>query len=145
MYFCHQPGSWELCTPRVDNTVTWAMTIKSNAITGLDGPCGFQKAEAPRFQDSRHMKVVRLSALLTGRLYPPGNIPGRAQLKPDGTRWRTVGEVKGNHASGVGSQYSCTLPQNTVYPALLSLLPLMPPPRLPVVAWPHPPPPPRPF
>jgi len=26
--------------------------------------------EAPRFQDSRHMKVVRLSALGTGRLYP---------------------------------------------------------------------------
>ena len=32
--------------------------------------------EAPRFQDNRHMKVVRLSALRTGRLYPPGNIPG---------------------------------------------------------------------
>jgi len=28
----------------------------------------------------------------------------KAQLKPDGTRWRTVGEVKGKHASGVGSQ-----------------------------------------
>ena len=26
--------------------------------------------EAPRFQESRHMKVVRLSALGTGRLYP---------------------------------------------------------------------------
>jgi len=31
---------------------------------------------------------------------------GRLQLKPDGTRWRTVGEVKGKHASGVDSQYS---------------------------------------
>jgi len=30
---------------------------------------------------------------------------GRAQLKPDGTRWRTGGEVKGKHASGVGGQY----------------------------------------
>jgi len=30
----------------------------------------FQEVEAPRFQDSRHMKVVRLSALRTGRLYP---------------------------------------------------------------------------
>jgi hypothetical protein len=32
--------------------------------------------EAPRFLDNRHMKVVRLSALYTGCLYPPGNIPG---------------------------------------------------------------------
>jgi len=31
---------------------------------------GFQKAENPRFPDNRHMKVVRLSALGTGRLYP---------------------------------------------------------------------------
>jgi len=37
---------------------------------------GFQEVEAPRFQDSRHMKVVRLSGLRIGRLYPPGNIPG---------------------------------------------------------------------
>ena len=36
----------------------------------------FQEVEAPRFQDNRHMKVVRLSALRTGRLYRPGNIPG---------------------------------------------------------------------
>ena len=48
----------------------------SNLITGLDRPWGFQKVEAPRFQDNQHMKVVRLSALGTDRLYPPGNIPG---------------------------------------------------------------------
>ena len=36
---------------------------KSNPITGLDRPWGFQKSESPRFQDSWHMKVVRLSAL----------------------------------------------------------------------------------
>ena len=41
-----------------------------NPITGLDRPSGFQEVEAPRFQDIRHMKVVRLSALCTGRLYP---------------------------------------------------------------------------
>ena len=29
------------------------------------GPDGFQEAEAPIFQDSRHMKVIRLSALRT--------------------------------------------------------------------------------
>jgi len=36
----------------------------------------FEEGEAPRFQDSRHMKVLSLSALRTGRLYLTGNIPG---------------------------------------------------------------------
>jgi hypothetical protein len=48
----------------------------SNPITGLDRPLRFQEIEAPRFLDNRQMKVVRLSALRTGRLYPTGNIPG---------------------------------------------------------------------
>ena len=39
-------------------------------ITGLDRSWGFQEVEAPRFQDNRHMKAVRLSALRTGRRYP---------------------------------------------------------------------------
>jgi len=43
---------------------------KSNRITDLDRPWGFQEAEAPRFQDNRHKKVVRLSALGTVRIYP---------------------------------------------------------------------------
>jgi hypothetical protein len=47
-----------------------------NPITCLDTSLGFQYIEAPRFLDNQHMKVVRLSALRTGRLYPPGNIPG---------------------------------------------------------------------
>ena len=46
------------------------LRVKSNPITGLDRPWGFQEEEAPRFQDNRHMKMVRLSALRTGRLYP---------------------------------------------------------------------------
>jgi hypothetical protein len=44
--------------------------VKSNPITGLDRPWGFQYVEDPRFQDSRHMKVVGLSVIHTGRLYP---------------------------------------------------------------------------
>jgi serine/threonine protein kinase len=49
--------------------------IKSNPITGLDRPIGFQEVEAPRFQDIWHMRVVR-SALHTGCLYPKENILG---------------------------------------------------------------------
>ena len=33
-------------------------------------PRGFQEVKAPRFPDNRHIKVVRLSALCTGRLNP---------------------------------------------------------------------------
>jgi hypothetical protein len=40
----------------------------SNPITALKRPIGFQEVETPRFQDNQHMKVVRLSALPTGRL-----------------------------------------------------------------------------
>jgi len=60
---------------------------------------------------------------------------GRVQLKRDGTRWGTGGEVKGKLANGVGSQspsHRFTLPRNMVYPALL---PLMGTPRLPAVDW----------
>jgi hypothetical protein len=35
------------------------------SVKGLDRPRGFQEDEAPRFQDNRYMKVVRLSALRT--------------------------------------------------------------------------------
>jgi hypothetical protein len=35
-----------------------------------------QEIEAPRFLDSRLVKVVRLSVIRTGGFYPPGNIPG---------------------------------------------------------------------
>jgi hypothetical protein len=34
----------------------------------------YYEVEDARFQDIWHMKVVRLSAIGTGRLYPPGNI-----------------------------------------------------------------------
>jgi hypothetical protein len=47
-----------------------SLVVKSNPITSLDRPRGFQDVEAPILQDNRHMKVVKLSALRTGRLYP---------------------------------------------------------------------------
>ena len=43
---------------------------QSNPIRGLERPRVFQEAEGPRFQNNRHRKVVRLSVLRTGLLYP---------------------------------------------------------------------------
>jgi len=44
--------------------------VKAIPITVLDRSWGFQQPEVLRFQDNRHMKVVRLSAIRAGRLYP---------------------------------------------------------------------------
>ena len=49
--------------------LVFTVVFKSNPITDLDRPRGFQEVEAPRFQDIRQTKVVR-STLRTGRLYP---------------------------------------------------------------------------
>jgi hypothetical protein len=51
---------------------TVVKSVKSHPTTGLDRPLGLQEVEGPEFLDNRHLKVVRLSALGTDRIYPPG-------------------------------------------------------------------------
>ena len=53
--------------PPIFFTHSKGKAVPLQAWTGLEGS---------RFQDNRHMKVVRLSYLRTGHLYPPGNILG---------------------------------------------------------------------
>jgi hypothetical protein len=66
-FFRHRSGATKsYCRTR---SAVEAERGKSNPITGLGRPFGFQEVEAPRFQDNRHMKVVTLSALRTGHLY----------------------------------------------------------------------------
>jgi hypothetical protein len=59
----------------------------------------FQEDKAPRFQDNRHMEVLRLSALHTGRLYTPGNIPGTHLC------WR-LSQTQGHTAAGMSMKNS---------------------------------------
>jgi hypothetical protein len=59
---------------QVTNGIAWTSLLgvkgKAFPLQALHRPLGFQEVEAAEFLDNRHMKVVRLSALRTGRLYP---------------------------------------------------------------------------
>jgi hypothetical protein len=45
------------------------------------GPYGSRRLRLSGFLDSRHMKVAEVSALRTGHLYPPGDIPRAVLIK----------------------------------------------------------------
>ena len=65
-----EPATFRLVAQCLNQQGKEISSSKKNSNTGLDKPRGFHEVGAPRFQDNRHMIVVRLSALCTSRLYP---------------------------------------------------------------------------
>jgi len=84
----------------------------------MDRPLWLQEVEAPKFQDSRQTKVVSLSALSIGRLYPTQEIflvlisvrgwfdprtvvlrVGLSQWKKCIPCWHLIAQVLGTHVS----------------------------------------------
>ena len=57
------------------------------------GPGGSRRMSLPDFKTVRQIKVVRFSALSTGYLYPPRNIPGTRT-------WQTLSRPQGHGAAG---------------------------------------------
>jgi hypothetical protein len=78
------PGEFEPTFPpnelpqkhALDRVATGSAKGKTTPLQAYCWPKSLQEFEAPRFLDSGHTKVVRLSAIPIGRLYPPGNILG---------------------------------------------------------------------
>ena len=70
----------------------WTSTIPLQA---WSDPEGSRKLRLPQFQDNRHTRVASLSALCTGHLYPPGDIPD-THFCQTLSRPSDVGRIKSN-------------------------------------------------
>jgi len=71
-------SNWKHTTKQQWTQVALALRTlgKSIQIQASTDPERSRRLRLPRFPDNRNIKVVKLSVLRTGRLYPPGNIPG---------------------------------------------------------------------
>jgi hypothetical protein len=58
---------------------------KAISIQAWTSPEGYRRLRLPEFPDNRKMKVEKLSAVRTGRLYSPGDTPGTHLLVDEST------------------------------------------------------------
>ena len=70
MFRCYCSLQYSACVCKKGFIELALLWDKSLPATGLDRPLEIQDVKAPELLDNRHMKVVSLSALRTGRFYP---------------------------------------------------------------------------
>jgi len=93
---------------------------------------GFKEFEVPRFQDNRHMKFIRLSALRTDRLYPKNkysrysfpldaeSTPGPQCGRKNYVNKKICSETIGNQTHDL--QASSAVPQPTAPPCVGAIM-----------------------
>jgi hypothetical protein len=138
VYAMQQPVLMDTCSTagcfHIDNKVVKVKVKQSHY-----RPWGSQEVEASRFQDNRHVKVVR-SALRTGRLYPQdtflvlisvrGWVDPRAIVRPEGLcQWKISMTPSGIEPATFRLVMQClnqlrhrVPPDNKVVPVVIILL-----------------------
>jgi hypothetical protein len=75
LWLCRRCSSWFQDSSLIHTVVVLLWKVKQSLYRSTTGPYVFRRQEAPRFLDNLHMKIIRLSALRTRRLYSARNIP----------------------------------------------------------------------